>query len=70
MMDGIIHFESCNDQEARWTATIGQLKEFQCDYYEFKVFAWNLTGLLAITLWAGVLSFLMFFGLNKLGILR
>ncbi|CBY23386.1 unnamed protein product [Oikopleura dioica] len=34
------------------------------------VFAWNLVGFLAITLWAGGLSFITFFVLKKIKILR
>ncbi|CBY34093.1 unnamed protein product [Oikopleura dioica] len=43
---------------------------FSCDHFEYKVFAWNLVGFIAITLWAGGLSFITFFVLKKLKILR
>ena len=43
---------------------------FSCDRFEYKVFAWNLVGLLAITLWAGGLSFAMFMGLKFFNLLR
>jgi len=43
---------------------------FSCDRFEYKVFAWNLAGLLAITLWAGGLSLAMFQILKAVGLLR
>lgn len=43
---------------------------FSCDRFEYKVFAWNFAGLLAITLWAGGLSLGMFMGLKYAGLLR
>ena len=43
---------------------------FSCDHFEYKVWAWNLAGLLAITAWAGGLSLLMFQLLNLAGVLR
>lgn len=43
---------------------------FACDRFEYKVFAWNLAGLLAITLWAGGLSLAMFQILKAIGFLR
>ena len=43
---------------------------FSCDRFEYKVFAWNLVGLLAITLWAGGLSLAMFILLKFFNLLR
>lgn len=36
----------------------------------FQVWCWNLVGLIAITLWSGVICGLMFFALSKAGLLR
>jgi Amt family ammonium transporter len=43
---------------------------FICDHYEYKVWVWNLIGLIAITLWAGGICALMFFTLKICGVLR
>ena len=43
---------------------------FQCDYFEYKTFAWNLCGLVVITCWAGVLSGAVFFILRVTKLLR
>ena len=43
---------------------------FQCDYFEYKTFAWNLCGLVVITCWAGLLSGALFFILRLTKLLR
>ena len=70
MKDGIIAFKSCKDQEASLATTATNGIDFKCDYFEFKVWAWNLCALIVITLWAGVLSLTLFIILSKIKILR
>ena len=42
---------------------------FICDHFEYKVWVWNLIGLIAITLWAGGICALMFYILSLCGVL-
>lgn len=72
MMNGIVAFQGCGDQEAKYVADYptADVANFSCDYFEFKVFAWNLVGLLVITLWAGSLSLGIFFALRVTNLLR
>merc|ERR1712113_1272343 len=68
MNGGIVDWVNCKDQEAVWdVATMG---EFECSYTEFQVWAWNFIGLIAITLWSGGLTALLFYLLNLAGFLR
>ena len=62
MNDGIVHWTRCADQNL--------LEGEPCDYKPFQVWCWNLVGIIAITLWSGVLCGLMFFGLMSAGLLR
>ena len=70
MRNGIVNSVLCGDQEAEYLRIFPTGEGFQCDYFEYKVWAWNLAGLLAITLWAGGLSALVFYSLKFAGILR
>ena len=62
MNDGIVHWTKCSDQ--------GLAPGQPCDYKPFQVWVWNLVGLIAITLWTGVLSALMFGFLHYANLLR
>ena len=71
MNGGIVHWaQRCNDEEAAFIADGGSSDAFECSYYEYQVFAWNLIGLIAITLWSGGLTALLFYLLNLAGMLR
>ena len=72
MIDGVIASVSCKDQEAAWVADhpTWDVANFSCDLYEYKVFAWNLCGLVVITLWAGSLSLAVFMILKVTNFLR
>ena len=63
---------NCQEQEKAYMAAsvAGDLDGFKCDMYEYKVWVWNLIGLLAITLWSGGICALMFYILKLLGVLR
>jgi len=60
------------DQEEAWIAEHPgvNVENFSCDHFEFKVFAWNLCGLIVITLWAGGLSLGIFMALKFTNFLR
>ena len=71
MNGGIVHWaQRCSDEEAAFVAGGGSEDAFECSYYEYQVFAWNLIGLIAITLWSGGLTALLFYLLNLAGMLR
>ena len=70
MNDGIVDWVNCDDQKAALVAAGQNVDNFVCQYDPFKKFAWNLVGLIAITLWSGVICALMFFALSKAGLLR
>ena len=71
MNGGIVHWaQRCNDEEAAFVDAGGSPDAFECSYYEYQVFAWNLIGLIAITLWSGGLTALLFYLLNLAGMLR
>ena len=76
MNGGIVHWSNCGDQRDAYSLAYPNVADadadgfFSCDHFEYKVFAWNLVGFIAITLWAGGLSFITFFVLKKLKILR
>ena len=69
MNGGIVHWDSCGTQEEAFNAA-GTAGDFECRYSEFQQFAWNLIGLIAITLWSGCICALMFFLLNLFKLLR
>ena len=78
MSGGVVDSVLCKDQKAAYEAVgfTGDCADsgfdgcFSCDHFEYKVWAWNLCGLVAITAWAGGLSLLMFQILNLTGLLR
>ena len=70
MTDGIVDWVNCDDQKAALVAAGTNVDNFVCQYDPFKKFAWNLVGLIAITLWSGVICAIMFWALNKAGLLR
>ena len=70
MNGGIVHWVQCDDQKVAFLAAGGVEDAFECSYTEFQVFAWNLIGLIAITLWSGGLTALLFYLLNLAGMLR
>ena len=78
MSGGVVDSVLCKDQKAEYEAKgyTGDCADsgfdgcFSCDHFEYKVWAWNLCGLVAITAWAGGLSLLMFQILNLTGLLR
>ena len=78
MSGGVVDSILCKDQKAEYEAKgyTGDCADsgfdgcFSCDHFEYKVWAWNLCGLVAITAWAGGLSLLMFQILNLTGLLR
>lgn len=71
MNGGIVHWaQRCADEEAAISAAGGDVDAFECSLYEYQVFAWNLIGLIAITLWSGGLTALLFYLLNLAGMLR
>ena len=70
MNGGIVHWAQCSDQKEAFLADGGSADAFECSYYEYQVFAWNLIGLIAITLWSGGLTALLFYLLNLAGMLR
>lgn len=43
---------------------------FRCDLFEYKVFAWNLAGFIAITVWSGCTSLIVFYSLKLAKMLR
>merc|ERR1712048_999938 len=71
MPGGVIDHVHCKDQEAKYIADYGDAATgFACDHFEYKVWAWNLCGLVAITVWAGGLSLGVFLLLKVLNLLR
>ena len=50
MNGGIVRWVQCADQEETFLAAGGVAADFKCNYKEYQVFAWNLIGLIAITL--------------------
>ena len=70
MNGGIVHWIKCADQEEAFVAAGGLVDAFECSYTEYQVFAWNLIGLIAITLWSSGLTALLFYILNVAGLLR
>ena len=71
MNGGIVHWaQRCEDEEAVFVAAGGSADDFDCSLTEYQVFAWNLIGLIAITLWSGGLTALLFYLLNLAGMLR
>ena len=70
MNGGIVHWVQCSDQKEAFIAAGGVADAFECNYKEYQVFAWNLIGLIAITLWSGGLTALLFYLLNLAGMLR
>jgi len=74
---GIVGWTNCETQmesyiQLRTDAGLDEadISGFICDHYEYKVWVWNLIGLIAITLWAGGICALMFYILNICGFLR
>ena len=63
---------NCQEQEKQYMAysSTKGLDGFECDMFEYKVWVWNLIGLLAITLWSGGICALMFYLLKIMGVLR
>ena len=63
---------NCQEQEKQYMAysSTKSLDGFECDMFEYKVWVWNLIGLLAITLWSGGICALMFYLLKIMGVLR
>ena len=63
---------NCQEQEKAYMAAsvTGDLDGFKCDMYEYKIWVWNLIGLIAITLWSGGICAFMFYILKLLGVLR
>ena len=70
MNGGIVHWVQCADQKEAFIAAGNAADAFECNYKEYQVFAWNLIGLIAITLWSGGLTALLFYLLNLAGMLR
>ena len=70
MNGGIVHWVQCDDQKAAFLDAGNSANDFVCSYTEYQVFAWNLIGLIAITLWSGGLTALLFYLLNLAGMLR
>merc|ERR1712048_32879 len=73
MNGGIVDWENCSTQEEAFKvaqAAAGTNEVFECNYAPFQAWVWNLVGLIAITLWSGVICGLMFFTLNLFGLLR
>ena len=73
MNGGIVDWEKCSTQEEAFKAAqaaAGTDETFECNYAPFQAWVWNLVGLIAITLWSGVICGLMFFTLNLFGLLR
>ena len=78
MRGGIVYSDTCAVQKEAYEAMgyTGACVDadadgcFSCDRFEYKVFAWNLAGLLAITAWAGGLSLGMFMALKYMNLLR
>lgn len=70
MTGGIVDWVNCDNQKDNWVDAGKNADDFVCQYDPFKKFAWNLVGLIAITLWSGVICAIMFWALNRAGLLR
>lgn len=66
VFDGVVYWETCAKQEAAWNDPT----PFVCDLTPFKAWAWNLMGLVVITVWSGGLTGLIFYFLNSFELLR
>lgn len=64
--DGIVYWTNCSAQEEAWN----DAADFECDLTPFKVWAWNLCGLVVITIWSGCITGGMFYMLNSFELLR
>lgn len=76
---GLVGWENCEDQLTRYIdlrvaadppLPAIDISGFECNHFEYKVFVWNLIGLIAITVWTGGITALMFYLLNLCGVLR
>ena len=65
-------FDICPVQELAYIREFpsANSSDFRCDFYEWKVFGWNVVGMLAIVAWTAVLSTIVFWSLKKLKMLR
>jgi Amt family ammonium transporter len=65
-------FDICPVQELAYIGNFpsANSSDFRCDFYEWKVFGWNVVGMLTITVWTAALSTAVFWSLKKLKMLR
>ena len=64
--DGVAYWKTCGIQEENWNDPA----DFVCDFTPLKMWAWNLCGLVVITVWSGALSGAVFYSLNTFELLR